>query len=115
MKKLTLAALAAVLHLTAADGPVVLKAARMFDGKSDRVVSPGLVVVDAGKIVAVGADAKIPTGAQTVDLGDATLLPGFMDAHTHLSDPYHADYRAGSEMEICLDRNPWRRLGPDRF
>ncbi len=94
MTKLMVAALAAALPLAAAD-PVVVKAARLFDGKSDHVVSPGVVVVDGNKIVGVGANAKIPAGAQTIDLGDATLLPGFMDAHTHLSDPYHADYRQG--------------------
>src|SRR5215469_10297267 len=94
MTKLMVAALASALRLAAAD-PIVIKAARMFDGKSDRVVSPGLVVVDGIKIVGVGESAKIPAGAQTIDLGDATLLPGFMDAHTHLSDPYYADYRQG--------------------
>jgi imidazolonepropionase-like amidohydrolase len=104
MSKLALAAVAAALlfataPLAAADGPIVLKAARMFDGKSDRIVSPGLVIVDAGKITGVGANAKIPAGAQTIDLGDATLLPGFMDAHTHLSDPYQRDYRQG-EMDL---------------
>src|SRR6185312_393015 len=99
MKKLALAVLALPLTLAAADGPIVLKAVRMFDGKSDHVVSPGLVVVNAGKISAVGQGAGIPQGAQTIDLGDATLLPGFIDAHTHLSDPYHADYRQG-EMDL---------------
>src|SRR6185295_7466741 len=73
--------------------PIVLKAARMFDGVSDRAVSPGLVVVLGEKIRAVGAGAEIPPGAEVVDLGDATLLPGFMDAHTHLTFPYTADYR----------------------
>jgi imidazolonepropionase-like amidohydrolase len=73
--------------------PIVLKAARMFDGVSDRVVSPGLVVVLGEKIRAVGAGAEIPPGAEVIDLGDATLLPGFMDAHTHLTFPYTADYR----------------------
>jgi imidazolonepropionase-like amidohydrolase len=61
----------------------VLKAARLFDGKSNALVSPGLVVVTGGKITALGASASIPTGAQVLDFGDATLLPGFIDAHTH--------------------------------
>ena len=70
----------------------VLKAARMFDGKSNAVTSPGLVVVSDGKIVGVGASATIPAGAETIDLGDATLLPGFIDAHTHLTMMYREDY-----------------------
>jgi imidazolonepropionase-like amidohydrolase len=62
---------------------VVLKAARLFDGKSNAVVTPGVVVVAGGKIVAAGANASAPAGAEVIDLGDATLLPGFIDAHTH--------------------------------
>src|SRR5258706_9657537 len=73
--------------------PIVLKAARMFDGVSDRLVSPGLVVVFGEKIRGVGPGAEIPPGSETIDLGDATLLPGFIDAHTHLTMPYTADYR----------------------
>ena len=64
---------------------IVLKAARMWDGKADRVVTPGVVVVKDGAIVGVGAAAQVPAGAETIDLGDATLLPGLMDAHTHLT------------------------------
>jgi imidazolonepropionase-like amidohydrolase len=69
---------------------VVLKAARMFDGREMR--TPGLVVVSGSSIVGVGPAAAIPAGAQTIDLGDATLSPGFIDAHTHLSYMYGADY-----------------------
>lgn len=71
----------------------MLRAARLFDGKSDRLVTPGVVVVSRGKILAAGAAATVPTGAETIDLGDATLLPGFIDAHTHLTNPYIPDYR----------------------
>ena len=70
----------------------VLKAARLFDGKSNGLVKPGVVVVTDGKIVAVGGSAAIPAGAETMDLGDATLLPGFIDAHTHLTGNYREDY-----------------------
>jgi imidazolonepropionase-like amidohydrolase len=70
----------------------VLKAARMFDGKSNTLTTPGLVVVTGGKIAGVGAGAAIPADAETVDLGDATLLPGFIDAHTHLTMMYREDY-----------------------
>src|SRR5208337_1502120 len=71
----------------------VLKAARLFDGKSNVLVTPGLVLVTEGKIAAVGASANIPAGAEMIDLGDATLLPGFIDAHTHLTMPFSDDFR----------------------
>jgi imidazolonepropionase-like amidohydrolase len=61
----------------------VLKAARLFDGH--RMVTPGLVVVTGNQIAGVGPTAAIPPDAQVLDFGDATLSPGFMDAHTHLS------------------------------
>jgi len=70
----------------------VLKAARLFDGKSDSLAMPGLVVVQDGKIAGVGASASVPDGAEVIDLGDATLLPGFIDAHTHLTMMYREDY-----------------------
>ena len=102
MKKTFLAALVLALAAAApAQTPpaktTVLKAARMFDGRSDRVVSPGLVVVSGGKIVSVGGAA--PADAEVVDLGDATLLPGFIDAHVHLSseatDNWLGDFYSG--------------------
>ena len=72
---------------------VVIKAARIFDARSDRVTSPGVVVVSGGRIQAVGASAAVPAGAEVIDLGDATLLPGFMDAHTHVSGEATADWK----------------------
>jgi len=71
----------------------VLRATRMFDGKSNTLVTPGLVVVTDGKIVAVGAKAAVPAGAEPIDLGDATLLPGFIDAHTHITMMYSDDWK----------------------
>lgn len=70
----------------------VLKATALFDGKSDSLVKPGLVVVNNGRIVGVGPGAAIPAGAEVIDLGDSTLLPGFIDAHTHLTFMYSDDY-----------------------
>jgi imidazolonepropionase-like amidohydrolase len=78
----------------------VLKAARLFDGKSNALVTPGVVVVTDGKIVAAGTSAAAPTGAEVIDLGDATLLPGFIDAHTHLTMAYSEDYKQNRLDEL---------------
>src|SRR5438874_5315022 len=69
----------------AADQTIVLKAARMFDGKSKSLIPNGVVVVQGDKIVDVGSNIAIPSDAKVLDLGDMTLSPGFMDAHTHLT------------------------------
>jgi imidazolonepropionase-like amidohydrolase len=69
----------------AAGPPIVLRAAHLFDSVSGKLVDNGVVIVSGTRIQAVGSDAKIPDGAKIIDLGDATLLPGFIDAHVHLS------------------------------
>ena len=70
----------------AAPRPIVLKADHLFDSVSGKLVDHGVVVVSGSRIEAVGSDARIPAEAQIIDLGNATLLPGFIDAHVHLSD-----------------------------
>ena len=64
---------------------IAIKAARLFDGRSEALVSGAVVIVSGSRIEAVGRDLAIPSGARVIDLGDATLLPGFIDAHVHLS------------------------------
>ena len=54
----------------------------MLDVRAGKVVEPGLVVVTGDRISAMGGVA--PAGAETIDLGDATLMPGMIDAHVHL-------------------------------
>ncbi len=63
---------------------VAIRAARLIDGKSEVTVSNGVVLVEGEKITAVGSGLAIPADARVIDLGDATLLPGLIDAHTHL-------------------------------
>jgi hypothetical protein len=77
----------------AASPVTVVRAARLYDGKSDAVVTPGVIVVSEGKIVAAGTRADVPPGAKVIDLGDATLLPGLIDAHTHLSFESSLDWK----------------------
>ena len=65
----------------------VLRAARAFDGRGEPI-SPAVVHVRGSEIVAVGADVDAPPDADTVDLGDATLLPGLIDAHVHVTNSF---------------------------
>jgi len=67
-------------------GTVVLKAARVIDGTGAAAISNGVIVILDDKIMAVGpaSTVRIPTGAKVIDLGDSTLMPGFIDSHTHI-------------------------------
>lgn len=82
---LRIAAAVLVCALAVPAKTIVIRAARMFDGKSNQMVSPGIVVVTDARIVDAGPRAATPAGAEVIDLGETTLLPGFMDAHTHLT------------------------------
>jgi imidazolonepropionase-like amidohydrolase len=64
----------------------VLRAAKLWDGTGTAPITDGVVVVTGDRITAVGPASRIsiPAGARTLDLGSATLLPGFIDAHTHI-------------------------------
>ena len=68
----------------ATGSPIVLHAARLVEVDTGRVVVPGEVLVQGERIAEVGSTVKRPAGAQIIDLGDTTLLPGLIDAHIHL-------------------------------
>jgi len=76
----------------------VLHAARLLDIATGEMVRPGEVLVESGRIAEVGALVKRPAGAQVIDLGDTTLLPGLIDAHIHLFlHPGHEDSQTFDE------------------
>ncbi len=91
------------IPIQAADNVIALKAQRMFDGKSKSLVPNGVVIIQGDKIVEVGSDVSVPSDAKVIDLGDATLSPGFMDAHTHLTLDYSGDYDARRLKELDLN------------
>jgi len=86
----------------AADQVIALKAARLFDGKSRALIQDGVVLAQGDKITDVGANVAIPPGAQVIDLGDATLSPGFIDAHTHLTSDFSGNYNERRLKELDL-------------
>lgn len=79
-------------------GVVAIKAAQIIDGTGAEPIKNGIIIVTDDKISAIGSNLQIPTGAKVIDLGNTTLLPGFIDAHTHLimrvvGDPEGANAR----------------------
>jgi len=63
---------------------IVLHAARLLDVETGAIAAPGEVLIQGERIVAVGSNVNRPAGAQIMDLGDTTLLPGLIDVHVHL-------------------------------
>jgi imidazolonepropionase-like amidohydrolase len=74
----------------------------MFDGKSKALTSNAVVVIKGDKIADVGSNVAAPADAQVIDLGDVTLSPGFIDAHTHLTLDY-TDYNKRRIEELSLN------------
>jgi len=67
-----------------AQQPIVLHAARLLDVEQKTMITPGEVLVEGERIAEVGQTVTHPGGAQVIDLGNSTLMPGLIDAHVHL-------------------------------
>lgn len=66
------------------DARIAIRAARVWDGVSEAPIANGVVLVRGDRIEAAGAGLAVPPGARLIDLGDRTILPGLIDAHTHI-------------------------------
>ena len=82
---------------------VAIRAGDLFDGKSDTVLSNQVIVITDDRITRVGASAevKVPPGAEIIDLSRATVLPGLIDAHTHV-------FENGPDLELQTLRYSWQ-------
>ena len=84
----------------AISSPLAIRAGRLIDGLGGPPISPGFILVNGERITAVGTDLEIPADAEILDLSDATVLPGLIDCHTHITT---RPGEAGSFRESFLD------------
>ncbi len=89
---------------------VALRASRMLDVNSGSIVHDAVILIQDEKITAAGASLKIPAGAEVVDLGDATLLPGLIDCHTHLMARMSDDDPQGYGLALLTKSQAFRAL-----
>ena len=84
----------------------VIKAARLIDGQGGAPLANAVVVIEGDRIARVGAALAVPAGAEVIDLGSATLLPGLIDCHTHLTgqpgDNYYEDIFRKSAIDYAM-------------
>lgn len=83
-----LSALLLACSASAAEAPapvIAVKAAHMLDVRSGALINDAVVLISGERITAAGGKLAIPAGAQIIDLGDKTLLPGLIDTHTHIT------------------------------
>ena len=102
-----LLALLAASVFTAAQGPppIVLRAARLLEVDTGNMLRPGEILVEGERIKAVGASVDHPANAKIIDLGDATLLPGLIDAHVHLFL-----HPGAEDLQTVEEPVPWRTI-----
>src|SRR5947207_1784352 len=83
---------------------IAIRAGRLFDSKSGQTLTNQVIVVQGEKIAEVGAasSVKIPAGAEVIDLSNSTVLPGLIDAHTHMFNQRNAKMTAESSMLIAV-------------
>jgi imidazolonepropionase-like amidohydrolase len=88
-----------------APAPIVLHAARLLQVETGKVLQPGEILVEGERIQAVGTSVDHPQGAQAIDLGDTTLLPGMIDAHVHLFL-----HPGAEDLQTVEESVPWRTI-----
>ena len=113
MKHKLIGVAAAVMFCAAAGAQapkrLAIHAARLIDGESDQAISNAWILVEGNKIAAVTTGGAPPAGVEVIELGRATVLPGFIDTHTHIllqGDVTAADY----DEQLLKQSIPYRAI-----
>ena len=85
MVAILLSAAKSLLHAQSTPQTTVIRAGKLFDPESGQLQDRPVIVISGNRIESVGGNTAVPAGARVIDLGDATVLPGFLDVHTHLT------------------------------
>ncbi len=102
-------AIAQSTERAAAPRKVAIRAGRLIDGKSDKPIANALILIEGDRIVSVTQGGTAPSGVEVIDLSKATVLPGFMDVHTHVllqGDITAADY----DEQLLKQSIPYRAI-----
>jgi imidazolonepropionase-like amidohydrolase len=91
---------------------IAIKAGRLIDGLSNAVINNAFILIEGDKITAVGPDVKVPAGAEVIDLKNATVLPGLIDCHTHVTGQpsnYYDDVFRKSHLDEAVTAHIYAR------
>jgi len=95
--------------LSAQEKPIAIQAGKLIDGKSEAMQTGMTILIKGNRIAEIGKNIKIPNGTQIINLGNATVLPGLIDAHTHVllqGDITQAEY----DEQIYKESIPYRTI-----